>query len=156
MAGAWQQTKGRVAGDPATAQPCGAIQGGQQPGQAPTSCRMKPSDDQRDRQREHALARCHGGAVDAARLADRLLVLRALQALVRVALAGIAGAQVAHGADALQLLLHLELARFIEEGEPPLAQQQGEAREVEGKPEDVSHCWVIARGQTPCPYRCCQ
>ena len=60
--------------------------------------------------------------------------------------------QVPHGPHALELLLHLELARLIEEGEPPLAQQQREAGKVQGKPEDVSHCWVMVRMRSdPCP-----
>src|SRR4029450_1673482 len=71
--------------------------------------------DQRHCQNEHALACGHGLAVDAARLADGLLVLHALQALVRIALAWIARDHTAHGAHALELLLHLELAAFVEE-----------------------------------------
>ena len=113
--------------------------------------------DQRHRQDEHALARRHGLAVDGARLADRLLVLHALQALIGVALAGIARDAWLRIARMRSSCSSISSWRaFIEEGEPPLAQQEREAGKVEGKPDGRQPCWVMGGGQTPGLYGCCQ
>ena len=47
-----------------------------------------------------------------------------------VALAGSPRAHIAHGPHAIELLCQLHLAAFVEEGEPPLAQEQHEPGEI--------------------------
>src|SRR5262245_28150283 len=79
-----------------------------------------------------------------ARLADRLLIGEAVESFERITVTRRTRTHVAHRPHAVELLGELHLATFVEEREPPLAQQHHETAKVEGGAEDgeplLRHC----------------